>query len=148
MNLIPAAETRVRTITMATTILIVDDSLVMRKVIMRMLSECGFDCTTIEADGGPEALARFAEHAIDLILCDWNMPATNGFQLVEAIRKLDPARTVPIIMITTQTNSAKVQQAILAGVQDYLIKPFTPEMLRSKLAGYFQEQPPPGQEGG
>jgi two-component system chemotaxis response regulator CheY len=134
---------------MAKTVLIVDDSLVMRKVIMRMLRECGFDGTAIEADGGPEALARFAGHAIDLILCDWNMPATNALQLVEAIRKLDPACTVPIIMITTQTNSAKVQQAILAGVQDYLIKPFTPEMLSSKLAGYFQNQPPgSGQQGG
>ncbi len=127
---------------MAKTILVVDDSLVMRKVIMRMLRECGFDCTTVEADGGHEALARFAEFHIDLILCDWNMPSMNGLQLVEAIRKLDPACTVPIIMITTQTNSAKVQQAILAGVQNYLIKPFTPEMLHSKLAGYFVDHPP------
>lgn len=134
---------------MPKTVLVVDDSLVMRKVIMRMLRECGLDCTTIEADGGHEALARFAERRIDLILCDWNMPSMNGLQLVMAIRKLDPACTVPIIMITTQTNSAKVQQAILAGVQNYLIKPFTPEMLLSKLAGYFQEQvPDPGQEGG
>jgi two-component system chemotaxis response regulator CheY len=126
---------------MAKTVLVVDDSLVMRKVIMRMLRECGLDCTTVEADGGHEALARFADHRIDLILCDWNMPSMNGLQLVEAIRKLDPACRVPIIMITTQTNSAKVQQAILAGVQNYLIKPFTPEMLHSKLAGYFQDQP-------
>ena len=134
---------------MAKTILVVDDSLVMRKVIMRMLRECAFDCTTIEADGGHEALARFAEQPIDLILCDWNMPSMNGLQLVEAIRKLDPTCTVPIIMITTQTNSAKVQQAILAGVQNYLIKPFTPEMLHNKLAGYFQDQPPaPGPQGG
>jgi CheY-like chemotaxis protein len=134
---------------MAKTILVVDDSLVMRKVIMRMLSACAFDCTAIEADGGQEALARFSEHPIDLVLCNWDMPTMNGLQLVEAIRTLDPACTVPIIMITTQTNSAMVQQAILAGVRDYLIKPFTPEMLHSKLAGYFQDQPPgPGQEGG
>ena len=119
---------------MATTILIVDDSLVMCKVIMRMLRDCGIDCTAVEADGGHEALARFTEQPIDLILCDWNMPVMNGLQLVEAIRKLDPSRKVPIIMITTQTSSAKVEQAILAGVQNYLIKPFTPEMLHSKLA--------------
>ncbi len=133
---------------MTPTILVVDDSLVMRKVIMRMLRECGLDCTTVEADGGHEALARFAEHRIDLILCDWNMPTMNGLQLVEAIRALDPACRVPIIMITTQTNSAKVQQAILAGVQGYLIKPFTPEMLHSKLAPYIQDLPPAGHEGG
>jgi two-component system chemotaxis response regulator CheY len=134
---------------MSKTILVVDDSLVMRKVIIRMLRDSGFDYTTIEAEGGHEALARFAEQPVDLILCDWNMPAMNGLQLVEEIRKIDPDCGVPIIMITTQTNSAKVQQAILAGVQNYLIKPFTPEMLHSKLAGYFQDPPPaPSEEGG
>ncbi len=131
---------------MTKTILVVDDSLVMRKVILRMLRECGFDFQALEADGGHEALVQLAVHSVDLILCDWNMPSMNGLQLVEVVRKRDPEATIPIIMITTQTNSAKVQQAILAGVQNYLIKPFTPEMLRSKLTDYLS--PPPAPAGG
>jgi two-component system chemotaxis response regulator CheY len=111
--------------------LVVDDSGVMRKIIMRGLNALWVK-DVVEAADGVEGIEVFGDgEGIDLILTDWNMPRMNGLEFVQAIRAA--GHTVPIMMITTESEKAQVVKAIQAGVNDYLVKPFDQEMLTLKL---------------
>ncbi|MDG2223107.1 MAG: response regulator [Rubripirellula sp.] len=111
--------------------LVVDDSGVMRRIISRGLNSLWVN-DIAEAGDGMEAIEVFGDGVgFDLILTDWNMPRMNGLDFVKAIR--EAGHTVPIIMVTTETEKEQVVKAIQAGVNDYLIKPFDQEMLRLKL---------------
>jgi len=112
-------------------VLVADDSCTMRKIIIRSLAAIGTQ-SAIEAADGNEALALFKPGLFDLVLTDWNMPGKNGLEVVQAIRAQDAQ--VPIIMVTTEAERSRVVQAIVAGVSDYLVKPFSVDMLREKLA--------------
>jgi two-component system chemotaxis response regulator CheY len=121
---------------MPKTVLVIDDSAMMRKIIIKNLKECGFDVNVIEASDGKEGLDKFQATGaanIHLILSDWNMPVLDGLGFVREQRKLDPGKTVPIIMITTEGSADKVKEAVLAGANNYLAKPFTPERFKEKL---------------
>jgi two-component system chemotaxis response regulator CheY len=102
----------------------------MRRIIIRSLEEIGM-AEVVEANDGEEAIAEFAKHDFALVLTDWNMPKKNGLELIQAIRAT--GSKVPIIMITTESEKARVFTAIEAGVSDYLIKPFDAETLRGKV---------------
>jgi two-component system chemotaxis response regulator CheY len=115
---------------MSISVLVADDSGTMRKIIIRSLNALGISSVT-EAGDGAQAVAMFRPGAFDLVLTDWNMPGKSGVEVIREIRAQDAA--VPIIMITTEAEKARVLQAIQAGVTDYLVKPFTAEMLREKL---------------
>ena len=119
-------------------ILVVDDSAMMRKIIIKNMNECGLGTETLEAGDGVEALKLFARGGIDVVLTDWNMPNMDGLTLVKEIRKLDPEKKVPIIMITTEVSPEKVKEAVLAGANNYLGKPFTPEKLKEKFEKYLR----------
>lgn len=119
---------------MPKTVLIVDDSAMMRKIVMKNLRDCGYEVTVIEASDGQEGLTKFAAGGIDLVLSDWNMPNMDGLAMVREIRKLDPQKKVPVIMITTEGSADKVKEAVLAGANNYLSKPFTPERFKEKLS--------------
>jgi two-component system chemotaxis response regulator CheY len=114
-------------------VLVVDDSGVMRKIIIRALNSCGVN-DIVEAADGVEALARFAEHSIDLVMTDWNMPNKTGLQLLQEIRA--GGSQAPVIMITTEAEAGRVKEAIEAGVSDYLAKPFENDVLRQKIDKY------------
>lgn len=118
---------------MSDKVLVVDDSGVMRKIIIRSLNAVGFD-EVIEASDGVEGLRMFQETPVSLVLTDWNMPNKSGIELTRDIRAL--GSTVPIFMITTEGERSRVVEAIQAGVNDYLLKPFTPEQVREKLDKY------------
>jgi two-component system chemotaxis response regulator CheY len=121
---------------MPKTVLVVDDSAMMRKIIIKNLRESGFDVNIIEAGDGKEGLDKFQSTGaagIQLVLSDWNMPILDGLGMVREIRKLDPQKTVPIVMITTEGSADKVKEAVLAGANNYLAKPFTPERFKEKL---------------
>lgn len=111
-------------------VLIVDDSAMIRVVVKKTLSTMGVS-DVIEAEDGLKALEQFKSQEIDLVFSDWNMPNMTGLELVREIRKLNT--TVPIMMITTEGSREKVVAAIQEGVNDYLVKPFTPASLRAKL---------------
>jgi two-component system chemotaxis response regulator CheY len=112
-------------------VLLADDSGTMRTIIRRSLNALGmFD--SVEAADGVQAIELFKGGGFDLVLTDWNMPGKTGPELVRDIRTLD--KQVPIIMITTEAERSRVVEAIEAGVSDYLVKPFTTEMLEQKLA--------------
>jgi two-component system chemotaxis response regulator CheY len=115
---------------MTFTTLVADDSRVMRRIIIRALNEIGLT-EVVEANDGDEALAAFAKQGIGLVLTDWNMPKKTGLEVIQGIR--GSGSKVPIIMITTESEKARVFSAIEAGVTDYLIKPFDAETLRGKV---------------
>lgn len=111
-------------------VLLVDDSAVMRKVILRTLNEVGLD-RVVEAGDGGEAAAAFRPGEFGLVIADWNMPIKDGLELIQEIRRVDTE--VPILMVTTVRQKQKVLAAIESGVTDFLAKPFEPEDLKVKL---------------
>jgi two-component system chemotaxis response regulator CheY len=118
---------------MAKKVLVADDSSTMRKIILRSLQAVGVP-EAAEAGDGEEAVNMFKAGTYDLVLTDWNMPKKNGLDVIREIRAVNT--TVPIIMVTTEAEKTRVLEAIQAGVSDYLVKPFTADMLREKLAKF------------
>lgn len=116
--------------------LIVDDSKTMRRIVGKVVKENGFE-TIVEAENGEEAMTRLRDSGADaplqLALVDWNMPVMDGLSFVKAARAEGYAE-LPIIMITTEGSMEYVTRAIEAGANEYLMKPFTKESLRDKLA--------------
>ena len=113
--------------------LVVDDSGTMRKIIIRALNSVGL-MDIVEAGDGVEALATFQKNTFGMVLTDWNMPNKSGLELTRDIRSL--GSKVPVFMITTESEKNRVVEAIQAGITDYLVKPFTQEDLKQKLAKY------------
>ena len=114
--------------------LIVDDSGSMRKILARIMGRLSFE--VMEAENGKDALRVLQEAGCcpDVALCDWNMPVMDGLQLVQALRSSSCYRKLPVIMVTTETEMDKVVTALNAGANEYIMKPFTQEMLAEKLA--------------
>jgi len=111
-------------------ILIIDDSKTMRNIQKSTLATLGH--TEIdEACDGQDALSRVNAFNPDLILCDWNMPVMDGITFVRTYR--GQGKKVPIIMVTTEAEKTRVVEAIKAGVNNYVVKPFTPESLTQKI---------------
>lgn len=108
-------------------VLVVDDSAVMRKIIIKALTEAGYQ-DIIEAGNGDEALSKVGE--VNIIFTDWNMPVMDGITFVKQIRKTSK---VPIVMITTEGGQKEVIEAMRSGVNDYIVKPFAPSVLIGKL---------------
>lgn len=107
-------------------VLLVDDSKTMRNIVKGVLATIGV--TAIEEAGdGQDALSRVEAFNPDLILLDWNMPVMDGISFVRAYR--GRKKTTPIIMVTTEAEKSRVMEAIQAGVNNYAVKPFTPESL-------------------
>ena len=119
-----------KTRAMTKKVLVADDSSTMRKIILRSLQAVGVP-DAAEAGDGEEAVNMFKANGYDLVLTDWNMPKKNGLDVIREIRQVNA--TVPIIMVTTEAEKTRVMEAIQAGVSDYLVKPFTADMLRQKL---------------
>jgi two-component system, chemotaxis family, chemotaxis protein CheY len=114
-------------------LLIVEDTIVVRVILRRWLRSLGLaDDEILEADNGQVGLMRFESHAPDAVITDWHMPIMDGLMLVQAIRQQN--KTVPILMITTQSDREQVVSALRAGASDYLIKPFSAAELRNKLS--------------
>lgn len=111
-------------------VLVADDSGTMRKIIIRSLNAVGVK-DIVEAADGQQAFDKFPGAGFDLVLTDWNMPNKTGLELVKDIRGVDT--DVPVVMITTEGEKGRVMEAIQAGVSDYLLKPFTADVLREKL---------------
>ena len=116
-------------------ILVVDDSLTMRKIIVNSLSRLGFK-EVVEADNGKKAFETLSTGGgADLILTDWNMPEMSGLELIQAVRGSgnEVLKKTPVLMITTNSAKEEVVEALKAGVNNYLVKPFTPETLKEKI---------------
>jgi len=114
--------------------LIVDDSSVMRKIVERSLRQAGVELEkVVEASNGAEALAGLNDNAVDLILCDINMPVMDGLEFVKQIAGVENAKGVPVVMITTEGSESHVVQALSAGARGYIRKPFTPDQVKEHV---------------
>ncbi|MDB5346060.1 MAG: hypothetical protein JWP89_4437 [Schlesneria sp.] len=112
--------------------LIIDDSRAMRRVLRRIVEPLGFAVT--EAGDGREGLSQLrAMEAVDLILVDWNMPVMNGIEFVHAVRADTKRRDLKLVMVTTETEPMKMARALMAGVDEFVMKPFTSDILVDKL---------------
>ena len=111
-------------------ILTVDDSSTMRRIIKNTLSRIGYE-DVVEASDGVDALRKM--DGVELVLTDWNMPEMDGLTYVKALRSDSRFDKIPIIMVTTEAAKKEILEAIKAGVSDYIVKPFTPEVLREKI---------------
>ena len=119
---------------MAYNVLIVDDSLTMRKVIRKSVSLSGFelgDCW--EAEDGQEALMILHSHWVDLILTDLYMPRMNGLEMVKEIRNNEKYRTIPVVFITSSGSEKVLKEGSILGIKEYIQKPFYPEVIRDVL---------------
>ncbi len=114
--------------------LIVDDSSVMRKIVERSLRQAGLDPLVVyEAGSGTEGISLLMTKQVDLILSDINMPSMDGLEFLRQIRARNLAPGVPVVMITTESSEVHVKQAILAGAQGYIRKPFTAEQVKERV---------------
>jgi two-component system chemotaxis response regulator CheY len=114
--------------------LIVDDSSVMRKIVERSLRQAGVDLKQVlEAGNGAEALTVLQDNAVDLILCDINMPVMDGLEFVKQLSGVPNAKGVPVVMITTEGSEAHVVQALSCGARGYIRKPFTSEQVKEHI---------------
>jgi two-component system, chemotaxis family, chemotaxis protein CheY len=112
--------------------IVVDDSKAMRRILTVALKSQGFD--VIEASTGKEAIERLRETgSLDLALVDWNMPEMTGIELVELVRADTGFSGMRLMMVTTETEPEQVERALVAGADEYLMKPFTTETLMLKL---------------
>ncbi len=116
------------------TALIVDDSSVMRKIVERALRQAGVPLgTVLEASSGKEGLEVLRREKVQLILSDINMPEMDGLEFLRVLRTQKMAEGVPVVMITTESSEEHVRQAIVAGAQGYLRKPFTADQVKERV---------------
>ncbi len=115
-------------------ILIVDDSSTMRRIIGNVVMQLGFSKEDFdEAEDGVKAWKELSNNSYDIVLTDWNMPNMNGLELVKKIRSEGTHQSIPVIMITTEGGKSEVITALKAGVNNYIVKPFSAEVLKEKL---------------
>jgi two-component system, chemotaxis family, chemotaxis protein CheY len=113
-------------------ILAVDDSPTMRRIIVNTLKRAGYDDVT-EASDGKDALAKMKVEQFNFVITDWNMPEMDGLSFVSLVRSLDEFKDMPILMVTTRSVKDDIIEAMKAGVNNYIVKPFTPETLGEKI---------------
>ncbi len=114
-------------------LLVVDDSSTMRRIIKNTLARLGYKDILEGADGVEGWDALDANPDVEMLITDWNMPEMNGLELVKKVRADDRFTDLPIIMVTTEGGKAEVITALKAGVNNYIVKPFTPQVLKEKL---------------
>ncbi|WP_438969990.1 chemotaxis response regulator CheY [Methylophaga sp.] len=118
-------------------ILIVDDFSTMRRIIKNLLRDLGFN-NTQEADDGVTALPILEAGGIDFLITDWNMPGMQGIDLLKAVRADENLASLPVLMVTAETKREQIIEAAQAGVNGYIVKPFTAATLKEKIEKIFE----------
>jgi two-component system, chemotaxis family, chemotaxis protein CheY len=118
-------------------ILIVDDFSTMRRIIKNLLRDLGFNNTS-EADDGSTALPMLQSGNFDFLITDWNMPNMPGIDLLRAVRADEKLKSMPVLLVTAEAKRDQIVEAAQAGVNGYIIKPFTAETLREKIDKIFE----------
>lgn len=118
-------------------ILIVDDFSTMRRIVKNLLRDLGFS-NTQEADDGLTALPMLKKGEFDFVVTDWNMPGMQGIDLLKHIRADDELKHLPVLMITAEAKREQIIEAAQAGVNGYIVKPFTAATLKEKLDKIFE----------
>nr|WP_246480323.1 chemotaxis response regulator CheY [Motiliproteus sediminis] len=118
-------------------ILIVDDFSTMRRIIKNLLRDLGFN-NTVEADDGSTALPVLKNGGIDFLVTDWNMPGMSGLELLEQVRSDPGLAKLPVLMVTAEAKREQIIRAAQAGVNGYVVKPFTAAVLKEKIEKIFE----------
>ncbi len=118
-------------------VLIVDDFSTMRRIIKNLLRDLGFT-NTFEADDGNTALPMLKEGGFEFVVTDWNMPIMQGIDLLKEIRKDPKLKHLPVLMVTAEAKREQIIEAAQAGVNGYIVKPFTAGTLKEKLDKVFE----------
>ncbi len=118
------------------TIITIDDFSTMRRIVKNLLKQLGFS-NILEADDGTTGLEAIRSQKVDFIISDWNMPKMTGLELLKTVRS-DPAlKEIPFLMVTAEAEKENIIQAVQAGVSNYVVKPFTAEVLKQKIEKIF-----------
>lgn len=113
--------------------LVVDDSVTMRRIVINSLKSLSYS-DFVEAGDGKEALEKLGtDNNINFVITDWNMPVLSGLELVKAIRSHETLNKLPILMVTTRGVKEDILEALQARVNNYVVKPFTPQILKEKI---------------
>ena len=118
-------------------ILIVDDFSTMRRIIKNLLRDLGFT-NTEEADDGTTALPMLQGGSFELLVTDWNMPGMQGIDLLKHVRADENLASLPVLMVTAEQKKEQIVEAAQAGVNGYIVKPFTAQTLKEKLEKIFE----------
>lgn len=116
------------------TVLVVDDSRIMRNIVKNTFSELKIPCQFIEASNGKEALQQLESQSVHLVLLDWNMPELSGIDFLKQVRAMDQHKNMPIIMVTSESAKYNVIEALKNGATDYIIKPVNEKIFVEKLS--------------
>jgi two-component system chemotaxis response regulator CheY len=121
-------------------VLVVDDFPTMRRIVKNLLKQLGFE-NIDEAEDGAQALSKLKGGGFGLVVSDWNMPVMEGIDLLKHVREDEALKTMPFLMVTAEAEKDKVITAIKAGVDNYVVKPFTAEVLKEKLEKIADKRP-------
>lgn len=121
-------------------VLVVDDFPTMRRIVKNLLKQLGFE-NIDEAEDGAQALVKLKAGGYGLVVSDWNMPVMEGIDLLKHVREDETLKTIPFLMVTAEAEKDKVITAIKAGVDNYVVKPFTAEVLKEKLEKIADKKP-------
>ncbi|HUL11902.1 MAG TPA: chemotaxis response regulator CheY [Methylococcaceae bacterium] len=119
-------------------ILVVDDFSTMRRIVKAILKQLGYD-NIEEAEDGKEAFDMLKKGKFDFVVSDWNMPNMTGVDLLRAIRADEALKHLPVLMVTAETEKSIVVEAIQAGVNNYIVKPFTAQVFEEKMNKVFEK---------
>ena len=119
-------------------ILVVDDFSTMRRIIRNILKQLGFT-NVEEAEDGDVALEKLRNGSFEFVITDWNMPNMTGLDLLKNIRADEVLRDTPVLIVTAEAEKENVVQAAQAGVNDYIVKPFTADVLKVKISRIFPD---------
>lgn len=117
-------------------VLVVDDFATMRRIVKNILKQIGFT-NIIEAEDGKSALKILQNDKFDLVMCDWNMPEMPGIELLGKVRADEQLKGIPFVMVTAEAQKENIIEAVKAGVNSYIVKPFTAEIVEQKLKKLF-----------
>ena len=116
------------------TVLVVDDSRIMRNIVKNYFSEQKIDCNYLEAENGSDAMELLMKQPVSLILLDWNMPKLSGIDFLKKVRSMSQYTKLPIIMVTSESAKYNVIEALKLGATDYIIKPINGKMFAEKIS--------------
>lgn len=118
-------------------ILIVDDMSTMRRIIKNTLKQLGYQHME-EAEDGQQALGRLRQESFGFVVSDWNMPNMSGLDLLKAIRQDPSLNSLPFMLVTAESKKENILEAIQSGVSNYIVKPFTADILKEKIDKIFE----------
>jgi two-component system chemotaxis response regulator CheY len=118
-------------------ILVVDDFSTMRRIVKNVLKQIGYS-NIDEAEDGADALNKLRSRRYDFVVSDWNMPNLDGLEMLKEIRADEQLKGLPVLMVTAEAEKEKVVTAIRAGVNNYIVKPFTAETLKQKMEQIYE----------